>query len=55
MKPFIEQTKGQTEPTWTDIWYAAETNVRRLQERTYRAITDKDWTKVKSLQKLLVR
>ena len=56
MKTFIEQTKGQTDPPWANIdWLAVETNVRRLQERIYRAATDKDRKKVKNLQKLLVR
>jgi len=56
MKPFIEQTGEQTEPTWADIdWHAVETNVRRVQERIYRATTKGQWDKVKSLQKLLVR
>ncbi len=56
MKIFIEQTKGQTDPPWANIdWLAVETNVRRLQERIYRAATDKDRKKVKNLQKLLVR
>src|SRR2546425_11574014 len=53
---FIEPTKGQTEPSWADIdWHAVETNVRRLQERIYRATTNEDWARVKNLQKLLVR
>src|SRR5436305_10217442 len=53
---FIEPTKGQTEPSWADIdWHAVETNVKRLQERIYRATTNGDWAKVKNLQKLLVR
>jgi RNA-directed DNA polymerase len=53
---FIEPTKGQTEPSWADIdWHAVETNVKRLQERIYRATTDGDWARVKNLQKLLVR
>jgi RNA-directed DNA polymerase len=53
---FIEPTKGQTEPSWADIdWHAVETNVKRLQERIYRATTNGDWARVKNLQKLLVR
>src|SRR4051812_13406422 len=53
---FIEPTKGQTEPSWADIdWHAVETNVKRLQERIYRATTNEDWARVKNLQKLLVR
>jgi RNA-directed DNA polymerase len=56
MKPFIEQTEGQTQPSWADIdWHAVETNVRRLQERIYRASMEGRWDKVKNLQKLLVR
>src|SRR3954452_23049919 len=56
MKPFIEPTEGQTLPTWADInWRAVETNVRRLQERIYRATRDGDRERVKSLQKLLAR
>src|SRR3954464_7473340 len=52
---FIEPTKGQTEPSWADIdWHAVETNVKRLQERIYRATTNEDWARVKNLQKLLV-
>ena len=53
---FIEPTKGQTEPSWADIdWHTVETNVKRLQERIYRATTNGDWARVKNLQKLLVR
>ena len=38
---FIEPTKGQTESSWADIdWHAVETNVKRLQERIYRATTN---------------
>ena len=56
MKPFIERTEGHPDPTWADInWHAVEGNVRRLQERIYRATTNKAWRTVKNLQKLLVR
>ena len=56
MMLFIERTKGHSQPTWADIsWHAVETNVRRLQERIYRATTNKAWRTVKNLQKLLVR
>jgi RNA-directed DNA polymerase len=56
VKVFIERTKDQSPTTWADInWHAVEENVRRLQERIYRATMNKDWRKVKNLQKLLVR
>jgi RNA-directed DNA polymerase len=56
MKPFIERTEEQPSTTWADInWHAVEGNVRRLQERIYRASTNKAWRTVKNLQKLLVR
>ena len=56
MKPFIERTEGHPDPTWADInWHAVEGNVRRLQERIYRATMNKAWRKVKNLQQLLVR
>src|SRR5712692_9323427 len=56
MKPFIERTEEPPSITWADInWHDVEGNVRRLQERIYRATTDKAWRKVKNLQKLLVR
>ena len=53
-----------TEPTggrgdlddWASInWPAAERNVRRLQERIFRASQNVETAKVKNLQKLLVR
>jgi RNA-directed DNA polymerase len=51
-----ERTEAQTEPTWADInWSTVERNVRRLQERIYRATERQEWKKVKHLQKLLVR
>src|SRR6516162_11949957 len=56
MKAFIERTKDHLYTTWADInWHNVEENVRRLQERIYRATTNKAWRKVKNLQKLLVR
>ena len=56
MNPFIERTEGHPDPTWADInWHAVEGNVRRLQERIYRATMNKAWRTVKNLQQLLVR
>jgi len=56
MNVFIEQTKEQAQPTWADInWRTVEANVRRVQERIYRATEAGDWRKVKNLQKLLAR
>jgi RNA-directed DNA polymerase len=56
VKPFIERTEGHPDATWADInWHAVEGNVRRLQERLYRATTNKAWRTVKNLQQLLVR
>ena len=56
MKPFIERTEDHLYTTWADIkWHNVEENVRRLQERIYRAATNKAWRTVKNLQKLLVR
>ena len=56
MKPFIERTEEHPATTWADInWHAVEGHVRRLQERIYRATTQKAWRRVKNLQKLLVR
>lgn len=56
MRPFTERTEEQSYTTWADInWHAVEGNVRRLQERIYRATTHKAWKRVKNLQKLLVR
>ena len=56
MKPFTERTEEHPYTTWADInWHAVEGNVRRLQERIYRATTNKAWRRVKNLQKLLVR
>jgi RNA-directed DNA polymerase len=56
MKPLIERTEEHPATTWADInWHAVEGHVRRLQERIYRATTQKAWRTVKNLQKLLVR
>ena len=53
---FIEQTDEQSAPRWEWIhWHNVERNVRRLQERIYRATERQEWQKVRSLQKLLVR
>jgi len=41
---------------WSDVdWTAAETIVRRLQNRIFRAAREGDGAKVKSLQNLLAR
>jgi RNA-directed DNA polymerase len=56
VRPFTERPEEHSYATWADInWHAVEGNVRRLQERIYRATTNKAWKKVKNLQKLLVR
>jgi len=56
MKPFIERTEDHLYTTWADInWHAVEENVRRLQERIYRATTNHAWRTVQNLQKLRVR
>lgn len=56
MSIFIEQTGERTPSSWDQInWHQVGTNVRRLQERIYRATERQDWKKVRSLQKLLVR
>src|SRR5712692_9079394 len=56
MKPFIERTEGHPYTTWADIkWHDVEGNVRRLQERIYRATMNNAWRTVKNLQQLLVR
>jgi len=53
---FIEQTNERTRPRWQAVcWRNVERNVRRLQERIYRATERQDWQRVRSLQKLLVR
>lgn len=51
----IEQIKGRV-VDWDYIqWDKPKRHVRRLQERIFRATHDKDWAKVKNLQKFLVR
>ncbi|MHA1374395.1 MAG: group II intron reverse transcriptase/maturase [Promethearchaeota archaeon] len=51
----IEQNKGHV-VDWDSIqWDIPKRHVRRLQERIFRATREKDWAKVKNLQKLLVR
>jgi RNA-directed DNA polymerase len=56
VRPFTERTEEHAYTTWADInWHAVEGNVRRLQERIYRATTNKAWKRVKNLQELLVR
>ncbi len=51
----IEQNKGRV-ADWDSIqWDIPRRHVRRLQERIFRATRDKDWAKVKNLQKFLVR
>jgi RNA-directed DNA polymerase len=56
VKCFAERTKEHPDTTWADInWHNVEGNVRRLQERIFRATTNQAWKKVKNLQKLLVR
>ena len=51
----IEQNKGHV-TDWESIhWDTTKQHVRRLQERIFRATHDKDFGRVKNLQKLLVR
>ena len=51
----IEQNKGRV-VDWDNIqWDIPKQHVRRLQERIFRATRNKEWAKVKNLQKLLVR
>ena len=51
----IEQNKGRV-VDWDSIqWDIPRRHVRRLQERIFRVSRDKDWARVKNLQKLLVR
>jgi len=55
MSQLIEQTNGHVED-WDIIhWGKPKQHVRRIQERIFRVTRDKDWTRVKNLQKLLVR
>src|SRR5216683_1916206 len=52
MNPFIERTEDHLYTTWADInWHAVEENVRNLQERIYRATTNKALRTDKNLQK----
>jgi RNA-directed DNA polymerase len=56
VRPFTERTEEPSYTTGADLnWHAVEGNVRRLQDRSYRATTPKAWKRVKNLQKLLVR
>jgi RNA-directed DNA polymerase len=56
MKIFIEQTDERPISGWASIiWRAVERNVRRLQERIYRATECQRWKQVRSLQHLLAR
>ena len=51
----IEQNKRHV-VNWDNIqWDKHRQHVRRLQERIFRVTRDKDWVRVKNLQKLLVR
>jgi RNA-directed DNA polymerase len=54
---FIEPTAGRRDlDDWSSIdWAAAERNVRRLQERIFRASQNGKHAQVKNLQRLLVR
>ncbi len=55
MSEIIEQNKRRV-VDWDSIyWNTVKQHVRRLQERIFRATRDKDFAKVKNLQKLLVR
>ncbi len=55
MVQIIEQNNGR-KLEWADIqWPKVQRYVRRLQERIFRVTRDKEWAKVKNLQKLLVR
>jgi len=52
----IEQSNKRRETNWAEIeWAKIKRNVRRLQERIYRASQQEQWSRVRSLQKLLVR
>ena len=55
MAQTIEQTIRQV-LDWDSIeWNEHKDHVRRIQERIFRATRDQNWSKVKNLQKLLVR
>jgi RNA-directed DNA polymerase len=52
----IEPTKGRALTHWAQMnWTRVETNVRRLQNRIYRAAANNEHAQVKNLQKLMVR
>jgi hypothetical protein len=54
VKILTERTVGQTHSPWADIdWQAVETNVRRLQERIYRATVDGEWTQISTAGKTI--
>ena len=54
MSKIIERNNGRED--WDSIqWNKPKQSVRRLQERIFRATHDKDFAKVKDLQKLLVK
>lgn len=56
MGVFIEQIDKRETPTWADIdWRQVERNVKRLQERIYRATEAQEWQRVRNLQKLLAK
>ncbi len=56
MTIITEQTDMLAATQWSTIdWGHVETNVRRLQERIYRATERQDWKRVRSLQKLLTQ
>ena len=55
MSELIEQTDGHAEEWDTIHWDKPKQYVRRIQERIFRATHNKDWARVKNLQKLLVR
>jgi RNA-directed DNA polymerase len=55
MTTVIEPNNGHEE-TWETIdWTYHELHVKRIQERIFRTTQEKEWEKVKSLQKLLFR
>ena len=55
MVQIIEQNNEQ-EFQWNSVdWKKVEATVRHIQERIYRATKDKQWMKVRNLQKLLVK
>ena len=51
----IEQNKGRVVDWDSTHWNTTKQHVRRLQERIFRATREKDFARVKNLQKLLVR